>query len=68
MGALKLYFEEEILAQPLAQNNGEPVAERVLLLVDDDPIILETLKHQASKYYNRIYCFSSAERARLFYF
>lgn len=60
------YLPEEELIQikPLELNNLENT--RTLLLIDDDPIILASLKKQAEKYYHKIYCFESAERARLF--
>lgn len=57
--------EEELVSiKPLENLNAEE--KRSLLLVDDDPIILASLKKQAEKYYHKIYCFDSAERARLF--
>jgi DNA-binding NtrC family response regulator len=55
---------ELILVKPLEHLNVEE--RKTLLLVDDDPIILANLKKQAEKYYHKIYCFESAEKARLF--
>lgn len=60
--ALKLN-EEELLLQ---LENADNFWEKTLLLVDDDPIILEAIKKQALKYYSKIYCFENAERAELF--
>jgi CheY-like chemotaxis protein len=67
MNALLANFDidfEAIMAQPLAGLATDGV--RSLILVDDDPVILNSLKKQAEKFYEKIYCFDSAERARLF--
>lgn len=59
---LKLTDEELIIQLESAAN----FPSKTLLLVDDDPIILEAIKKQAQKYYNKIYCFENAERAEMF--
>ena len=57
-------FPELVAVCPVAALST--AEQRVLLLVDDDPVILNSLKKQAEKYYHRIICFDSAEHARLY--